>query len=120
MKDTKKVTTLYGISNCDTIKKAKKWLESNQIDYQFHDYRKDGLDQQWLTNTEAKVGWESMLNKRGTTFRKLSEAQKDNIDRETALALMFELPAMIKRPILHTQNNYFVGFSADNYSKVFA
>jgi Spx/MgsR family transcriptional regulator len=120
MKDTKKVTTLYGISNCDTIKKAKKWLESNQIDYQFHDYRKDGLDQQWLINTEAKVGWESMLNKRGTTFRKLSEEQKDNIDREAALALMLELPAMIKRPILHTQNSYFVGFSADNYSKVFA
>jgi Spx/MgsR family transcriptional regulator len=120
MKDTKKVTMLYGISNCDTIKKAKKWLESNQIDYQFHDYRKDGLDQQWLINTEAAVGWESMLNKRGTTFRKLSEEQKDNIDRETALALMLELPAMIKRPILHTQNSYFVGFSADNYSKVFA
>jgi Spx/MgsR family transcriptional regulator len=113
------VTTLYGIPNCDTLKKAKKWLESNQIDYQFHDYRKDGLDEQWLTNTEANVGWEIMLNKRGTTFMKLTDKQKNEINRETALALMLEFPAMIKRPILLNKGSYYVGFKADKYSKVF-
>lgn len=114
------MTTLYGIPNCDTLKKAKKWLESHQIDYQFHDYRKDGLDRQWLTNTEAKVGWESMLNKRGTTFQKLPDEQKIDINREAALALMLEFPAMIKRPILINEGRYYVGFNADNYTKVFA
>jgi Spx/MgsR family transcriptional regulator len=114
------LTTLYGIPNCDTIKKAKKWLESKQIDYQFHDYRKDGLNEQWLADTEAKVGWESMLNKRGTTFRKLPEDQKDAIDKQMALALMLEFPAMIKRPILLAKGNYYVGFNAQSYSEVFA
>jgi len=114
------VTTLYGIPNCDTLKKAKKWLESNQIEYQFHDYRRDGLDEQWLINTEAKVGWESMLNQRGTTFRKLTDEQKNEINRETALALMLEFPAMIKRPILFNKGSYYVGFNTDNYTKVFA
>jgi Spx/MgsR family transcriptional regulator len=114
------VTTLYGIPNCDTLKKAKKWLELNQIDYQFHDYRKDGLDEQWLTNTEAKVGWESMVNKRGTTFRNLTDVQKNEINRETALTLMLEFPAIIKRPILFNNGIYYVGFNADNYRKVFA
>jgi Spx/MgsR family transcriptional regulator len=114
------VTTLYGIPNCDTLKKAKKWLELNQINYQFHDYRKDGLDEQWLTNTEAKVGWESMVNKRGTTFRNLTDVQKNEINRETALTLMLEFPAIIKRPILFNNGSYYVGFNADNYRKVFA
>lgn len=114
------MTTLYGIPNCDTIKKAKKWLESNQIEYHFHDYRKDGLDAKWLADTEAKVGWENMLNKRGTTFRKLPDDQKDAINKQTALALMLEFPAMIKRPILVAEGNYYVGFSAQNYSEVFA
>ncbi|MFT7258689.1 MAG: Spx/MgsR family transcriptional regulator [Glaciecola sp.] len=114
------MTTLYGIPNCDTLKKAKKWLESNQIEYQFHDYRKDGLDEQWLINTEATVGWESMLNQRGTTFRKLTDEQKNEINRETALALMLEFPAMIKRPILFNKGSYYVGFNTDNYTKVFA
>lgn len=114
------MTTLYGIPNCDTIKKAKKWLESNQIEYQFHDYKKDGLDLKWLAETEAQVGWENMLNKRGTTFRKLPEEQKDAINKQSSLALMLEFPAMIKRPILITEGNYYVGFSAPNYSEVFA
>nr|WP_297347634.1 ArsC family reductase [uncultured Glaciecola sp.] len=114
------MTTLYGIPNCDTLKKAKKWLESNQVNYQFHDYRKDGLDTEWLTNTESKLGWESMLNKRGTTFRNLPDEQKNEINKETALALMLEFPAMIKRPILLNNGSYYVGFNADNYSKVFA
>jgi Spx/MgsR family transcriptional regulator len=114
------VTTLFGIPNCDTIKKAKKWLTDNKADFAFHDYRKDGLDGVWLADAEAKLGWESMLNKRGTTFRQLSDEQKSNINRESALALMLEYPAMIKRPILIHNEEYIVGFSADAYSKVFA
>lgn len=112
--------TLFGIPNCDTIKKAKKWLNENNIDYQFHDYRKDGIEADWLSATEAKLGWESMLNKRGTTFRQLSDEQKATIDRETSLALMLAQPAMIKRPILINNDEYHIGFSAAIYSKVFA
>jgi Spx/MgsR family transcriptional regulator len=114
------VTTLYGIPNCDTIKKAKKWLESNKVEYGFHDYRKDGLDEVWLSNAESVLGWEAMLNKRGTTFRQLSDEQKNTINREAALALMLEFPAMIKRPILIHNDGYHIGFDADSYSKVFA
>ena len=114
------MTKLYGIPNCDTIKKAKKWLNLNEIEYQFHDYRKDGIDTKWLAETETKLGWENMLNTRGTTFRKLPEDQKNAINKQTALALMLEFPAMIKRPILLSEGNYYVGFSAANYSAVFA
>ena len=114
------MTTLYGISNCDTIKKAKKWLEANHVDYQFHDYRKDGIDAKWLAITESKLGWENMLNKRGTTYRQLSDEQKTDINKVSALALMLEFPAMIKRPILVSQGEHTIGFNAELYSKVFA
>lgn len=114
------MTTLFGIPNCDTVKKAKKWLEANQIDYDFHNYRKDGLDKQWLIATESQLGWESMLNKRGTTFRQLPDEKKANVDRESALALMLEYPAMIKRPILISNDTYRAGFSPDSYAEVFA
>ncbi|MFQ3249613.1 MAG: Spx/MgsR family transcriptional regulator [Glaciecola sp.] len=115
-----KVTTLYGIPNCDTIKKAKKWLEANKIEYQFHDYRKDGLDESWLIKTESVLGWETMLNKRGTTYRQLSDEQKNTINKESALALMLEFPAMIKRPILIHSDSYHIGFNVESYSQVFA
>lgn len=114
------MTKLYGIPNCDTIKRAKKWLESNNIDYQFHDYRKDGIDSDWLETAEIHLGWEAMLNKRGTTFRQLPDEQKNTVDRASALKLMLEFPAMIKRPILIFQENYYIGFKADAYAKVFS
>lgn len=114
------MTTLFGIPNCDTIKKAKLWLESNDIDYQFHDYRKNGIDEAWLRKTESELGWETMLNKRGTTYRQLSDEQKNNIDKESAVALMLEYPAMIKRPILINKGSYHIGFNAEAYSSVFA
>ena len=114
------MTTLYGIKNCDTIKKARKWLSDNEIDYTFHDYRVDGLDADWLRETEAQLGWESLLNKRGTTFRQLSDEQKNNLDKSKALALLLEHPAMIKRPVLVTEKGYFLGFKADQYEEVFA
>jgi Spx/MgsR family transcriptional regulator len=114
------MTTLYGIKNCDTIKKARAWLTTNNIDYTFHDYRQDSLDSKWLEQTEQALGWELMLNKRGTTFRQLSEEQKQGVDKTTALALMLEYPAMIKRPILIHNDKYIIGFKADQYAEVFA
>lgn len=114
------MTTLYGIKNCDTIKKAKKWLEMHNIDYQFHDYRVQGLESSWLSATESKLGWENLLNKRGTTFRQLSDSQKADLNKDTALALMIEYPAMIKRPVLIHDNNYYLGFKTEQYSEIFA
>lgn len=113
------MTTLYGIKNCDTIKKAKKWLSDNNIEFTFHDYRSDGLESDWLTKTEQSLGWEILLNKRGTTFRQLSDEQKQSINRESALALMLEQPAMIKRPVLIHNKAYYVGFKAAQYQEIF-
>ncbi|NQZ29754.1 MAG: ArsC family reductase [Oceanospirillaceae bacterium] len=112
--------TLYGIKNCDTIKKAKKWLESEQLEYHFHDYRSDGLDSDLLALFLETQSWEVLLNKRGTTWRAQSDAVKNNIDRQSAIALMLEHPAMIKRPVLITPNTVQVGFKADLYQTIFA
>ncbi|MBF7072982.1 ArsC family reductase [Glaciecola sp. MH2013] len=114
------MTIMFGIPNCDTIKKAKMWLESHNVEYQFHNYRKDGLETQWLAEAESAIGWEKLLNKRGTTFRALSQEQKDNLNRESALALLEAFPAMIKRPIIFTNDQYYVGFSAEEYARIFA
>lgn len=114
------MTTLYGIKNCDTIKKARAWLSANDIDYTFHDYRQNGLDNDWLEQAEKALGWELMLNKRGTTFRQLTDEQKQGIDKDSALALMLEYPAMIKRPILIHNKLYFMGFKAAQYAEVFS
>ena len=114
------MNTLYGIPNCDTIKKAKKWLDENKVEYTFHDYRKDGINEAWITEAEQALGWESMLNKRGTTYRQLSDEQKANINKESAITLMLESPAMIKRPILLAKGSYTIGFSVDTYQQVFS
>ncbi|KDM92998.1 ArsC family reductase [Photobacterium galatheae] len=113
-------TIAYGIKNCDTIKKMKKWLDAQGIDYRFHDYRVDGLDRSLLESFETELGWEAMLNKRGTTFRQLSDEQKNNLDREHALSLMLEYPAMIKRPLLVHNNTYHLGFKPEQYQTIFA
>ena len=114
------MTTLYGIKNCDTIKKTRKWLSENNIEFTFHDYRVDGLEQSWLEQTEQQLGWEQLLNKRGTTFRQLPEEQKQDLDRNKAITLMLAHPAMIKRPVLIHQTQYFLGFKADQYSGIFS
>lgn len=114
------MTTLFGIKNCDTIKKAKKWLDTHQVDYQFHDYRVDGISQQWLEHTVSQLGWELILNTRGTTFRQLSAEQKENLDEHKAIALMLEYPAMIKRPILSFQDSWYVGFKDNQYQEIFS
>ncbi|GAC14126.1 ArsC family reductase [Aliiglaciecola lipolytica] len=113
------MTQIFGIKNCDTIKKAKKWLDENQVEYTFHDYRVDGLDRNWLEKTESQLGWEKLLNQRGTTFRQLSDEQKHNLDRESAIELMLSAPAMIKRPVLIHNEQYFLGFKPADYEVIF-
>lgn len=113
-------TIAYGIKNCDTIKKMKKWLDEQGIEYRFHDYRADGLDRSLLEAFEAELGWEALLNKRGTTFRQLSDEQKNTLNRDSALTLMLEQPAMIKRPLLAHNQSYHLGFKPDQYQAIFA
>ncbi|EMM5116976.1 TPA: ArsC family reductase [Providencia stuartii] len=110
---------MYGIKNCDTIKKARRYLEDNGINYQFHDYRVEGIDDALLSTLIAQLGWEVLVNKRGTTWRKLSDAEKNAVvDAESAKKVLLAEPAMIKRPILvSADNRYLVGFSADEYQQ---
>ena len=106
---------IYGIRNCDTIKKSLKWLDEQAIDYQFHDYRKDGLPAELLQEFVAQLGWEALLNKRGTTYRTLSEASKQGLDEPSALRLMLEQPALIKRPLLRVNDTYLLSFDEAQY-----
>lgn len=112
--------TMYGIPNCDTIKKAKKWLEAEGVEFEFHDYRKQGVDNAMVSEFCQALGWELALNKRGTTYRQLSQEQKDGLNQETAIELLVEQPAMIKRPILLVDGQYHIGFKADQYAAIFA
>jgi Spx/MgsR family transcriptional regulator len=114
------MTTLYGIKNCDTIKKARQWLNEQNIEFTFHDYRVDGLERPWLELAENQLGWEQLLNKRGTTFRQLPDEQKLDLDKSKAIYLMLGSPAMIKRPILIHQGQYFLGFKAAQYIGIFS
>lgn len=110
--------TMYGIKNCDTIKKARQWLNDHQREYRFHDFRVDSLDAALLQSWVKELGWETLLNKRGTTWRQLPENVRDNINETSAISLMLENPAIIKRPIIDNGKKRFVGFSAEDYSKV--
>lgn len=111
--------TLHGIKNCDTIKKARKWLETNGIDYQFHDFRVDGIDKKMLSTWLKQIDWNVLLNTRGTTWRKLPEATRENINKTKAIELMLEHPAMIKRPVLAIDDQFHVGFKAEQYQNLF-
>ncbi|WP_421197345.1 ArsC family reductase [Aeromonas enteropelogenes] len=113
---------LYGISpkNCDTIKKARKWLDEAGVDYRFHDHRADGLDPAALDGWLAKLGWEALLNTRGTTFRALPEEEKQGLDNDKARALLLAHPAMIKRPLLDCDGELTLGFKADHYQSLFS
>jgi Spx/MgsR family transcriptional regulator len=112
--------TLYGIPNCDTIKKARSWLQEQAIDYRFHDYRKQGTDLQQLQAMAAQLGWEIMLNRRGTTWRALPDGVKAQIDEASALELMLDNPAIIKRPILEQDGRLHIGFKPQQYQEIFA
>ncbi len=107
--------TLYGIKTCDTVKKARKWLDQQHIAYRFHDYRSDGLDSQLLQHFASHLDWEKMLNRRSTSWRQLSAADKSGLDKEKALQLMLQHPTLIKRPILDTSKKLMLGFSSDDY-----
>ena len=110
---------LYGIKHCDTVKKARKWLEQQGIDYRFIDHRADGLDPLQLEHWLDQLGWEQLVNKRGTTYRALPEADKTALGPDTAAALLLAHPAMIKRPLLELDGQLHLGFNAELYSRLF-
>jgi arsenate reductase len=111
--------TVYGIKNCDTCRKALKWLDAEGIEARFHDFRADGLDAKDLDAWIAAAGWEAVLNKRGTTWRKLPKEQTDNADEGTARALMLEHPTLIKRPVFDLgSNDIVIGFKAPEQEKI--
>ena len=111
--------TLYGIPNCDTVKKARAWLGDAGIAYDFHDYKKAGIDEGRLRRWAAEAGWEKLLNRSGTTFRKLPEAERQGLDADKAVALMLAQPSMIKRPVLDRDGALTAGFKPDIYETLF-
>ena len=113
------MTTVYGIPNCDTIKKARTWLEAHKIEYAFHDYKKAGIDKARLEGWAKQVGWEPLLNRAGTTFKKLPDADKDGITEKKAIVLMLAQPSMIKRPVLEAKGKITVGFKPEIYQALF-
>ena len=110
--------TLYGIPNCDTIKKARKWLQAHDVEYKFHNYKADGVPGKKLESWVKQVGWEVLLNRRGTTWRKLDDATKENVTEKSAIQLMLDNPSIIKRPILEIDNKITVGFSDSDYKQI--
>ena len=108
--------TIYGIKNCDTMKKARVWLDTKGVAYRFHDYKAEGIDEASLTRWVESLGWETVLNRAGTTFRKLDEAQKCDLDQHKAIELMLAQPSMIKRPVLDLGNKTLVGFKPERYA----
>jgi arsenate reductase len=110
--------TIYGIKNCDTMKNARAWLDKHGVDYVFHDYKTAGIGRQQLEGWSKKVGWETLLNRAGTTFRKLPDHDKDGLTEKNAIALMLTQPSMIKRPVLDLgSGKLLVGFSPEDYKK---
>lgn len=110
---------VYGIKNCDTVKKALKWLADNNLTATLHDYRVDGLDPQWLKQVEQLFGWENLINKRSTTWRSLSDEIKNNLNQENALKVLAEQPTLIKRPIVLQDKIALIGFDATAYGQAF-
>ncbi|CAM4011708.1 MULTISPECIES: ArsC family reductase [Pseudomonadaceae] len=111
---------LYGIKACDTMKKARTWLDEHQVDYAFHDYKSVGIDRANLEKWCNEHGWQTVLNRAGTTFRKLDDAHKADLDQAKAIELMLAQPSMIKRPVLDLGNKTLVGFKPDNYQAALA
>jgi arsenate reductase (glutaredoxin) len=110
------MNTVYGIKNCETMKKARAWLETHGVPYVFHDYKSAGIDRARLTRWIAAVGWEKLLNRAGTTFRKLPEAQRADLDERKAIALMLGQPSLIKRPVFELGERVLVGFKPESYA----
>jgi arsenate reductase (glutaredoxin) len=113
------MTTIYGIKNCDTMKKARAWLEAHKVAYEFHDYKSAGIDKPILEAWVKALGWETVLNRAGTTFRKLPDKAKDGLTEKKAIDLMLAQPSMIKRPLLDHKGKFTAGFKPDIYEKLF-
>jgi arsenate reductase len=110
-------TTIYGIKNCDTMKRARAWLDDHGVSYDYHDYKVAGVSKDKLKNWVDALGWETLLNRAGTTFRKLPESDREDLNERKALALMLAQPSMIKRPVLELGGKLLVGFKPDVYAK---
>jgi Spx/MgsR family transcriptional regulator len=108
--------TLYGIPNCDTVKKARTWLNTKNLEHDFHDFKKSWVDEAHLLRWCDALGWEKVLNKAGTTFKKLADSDKTNLNQTKAIALMLAQPSMIKRPIVEHPGGLLIGFKADEWS----
>ena len=113
-------TTIYGIKNCDTMKKARTWLDQKGIAYGFHDYKSEGIHRAHLERWIDAAGWETVLNRAGTTFRKLDDGARADLDREKAISLMLEQPSMIKRPVLEAKGTIIIGFKPELYEQHFS
>ena len=111
--------TIYGIKNCDTMKKARAWLDTAGVQYAFHDYKTAGIDKAHLERWSKAVGWETLLNRAGTTFRKLPDEDKEGLSAAKAIKLMLAQPSMIKRPVLETGKTLLVGFKPEEYKAAF-
>jgi arsenate reductase len=111
--------TMYGIRNCDTIKKARAWLDARGVDYVFHDYKAEGIEKTRLQSWAKSAGWETLLNRAGTTFRALPEKDRQGLGEKKAIALMLANPSMIKRPVLDQGGKLVVGFKPEIYAKLF-
>ena len=114
------MTTIFGIKNCDTMKKARAWLDGHGVAYAFHDYKAAGIERGALEAWARETGWEVLLNRAGTTFRALPEKDKADLNEKKAIALMLAQPSMIKRPVLDTGKGLLVGFKPEQYEKAFA
>ena len=113
------MVTIYGIKACDTMKKARGWLEDHKVAYGFHDYKTTGIDRAVLEGWAKQVGWELLLNRSGATFRKLPDADKNDLTEAKDIGLMLAQPSMIKRPVLDVDGKLTVGFKPDTYGAVF-
>ena len=111
--------TLFGIKNCDTIKKARKWMDTHQIDYQFHDFRIDGIDPHQVKKWINEIGLNDLINKRSTTWKSLTEDARQSLNEHTAVELILENPTLIKRPLLDTGKELCIGFKAEHYTNIF-
>ncbi|GAA0661000.1 arsenate reductase [Sphingomonas insulae] len=113
------MTTVYGIRNCDTVKKARAWLDAAGVTYDFNDYKTAGIDAERLRRWVDRLGWEALLNRAGTTFRKLPDADKTGLDADRAIALMLAQPSMVKRPVIERGDVLLVGFKPDAWAERF-
>jgi arsenate reductase (glutaredoxin) len=109
--------TIYGIKNCDTMKKARAWLDGQRVSYTFHDYKIEGIEKDRLKSWCDELGWETLLNRAGTTFRKLPDSDREGLNERKAIALMLAQPSMIKRPVLDLDGKLLVGFKPEIYAK---